>query len=46
MTRKHWAARNYYEELARFVVEDLEESDLKHHLKIMKKNATNLCGHV
>ena len=42
MTQKHWAARNYYEELARFVVEDLEESNLKYHLKTMKKNATNL----
>ena len=42
MTRKHWAARNSYEELARFVAEDLEESDLKYHLETMKKNATNL----
>ena len=42
MTRKHWAARNSYEELARFVSEDLEESDLKYHLETMKKNATNL----
>ena len=30
MTRKHQAARNNYEELARFVAEHLEESDLKY----------------
>ena len=37
MTWKHWAARNNYEELARFVAEDLEESDLKYCLETMKK---------
>ena len=31
MKRKHQAARNNYEELARFVAEDLEESELKYH---------------
>ena len=38
MTRKHQAARNNYEELARFVAEHLEESDLKYRLEMMKKN--------
>ena len=38
MTRKHQAARNNYEELARFVAEHLEESDLKYRLETMKKN--------
>ena len=42
MTRKHKAARNNYEELARFAAEDLEESELKYHLETMKKNAINL----
>ena len=37
MTWKHWAARKNYEELACFVAEDLEESDLKYHLETMKK---------
>ena len=37
-TRKHQAARNNYEELARFVAEHLEESDLKYRLEMMKKN--------
>ena len=42
MARKHQAARNNYEELARFVAEDLEECELKYHLETMKKNATFL----
>ena len=42
MTRKHQAARNNYEELARFVAEHLEESDLKYLLETMKKNDTYL----
>ena len=41
-TRKHQAARNNYEELARFVAEHLEESDLKYRLETMKKNDTYL----
>ena len=42
MTRKHQAATNNYEELAHFVAEHLEESDLKYRLETMKKNATHL----
>ena len=42
MTRKHQAARNNYEELACFVPEHLEESDLKYRLETMKKNDTYL----
>ena len=40
MTQKHWAARNNYEELTRFVAEDPEENDVKYYLKTIKKNAT------
>ena len=42
MARKHQAARNNHEELARFVAEDLQECELKYHLETMKKNATFL----
>ena len=37
-TQKHQAARNNYEELARFVTEQLEES-VKYRLETMKTNA-------
>ena len=33
MTQKHQPARNNYEELARFVAEHLEESDLRYRLE-------------
>ena len=43
MTWKHWAARKNYEELACFVAEDLEESDLKCTLRNNEKEiAPNL----
>ena len=43
MTWKHWAARKNYEELACFVAEDLEESDLKYTLRNNEKEiAPNL----
>ena len=42
MTRKHWIARNNYEELTSFVAEDLEESDLRCNSQTMKRNATYL----
>ena len=40
MIQKHWAPTNIYEELIRFVVKNLEESDLKYHP--MKRNAIYL----
>ena len=30
MIQKHWAPTNIYEELVRFVIKNLEESDLKY----------------
>ena len=40
MIQKHWAPTNIYEELVRFVIKNLEGSDLKYHP--MKRNAIYL----
>ena len=40
MTKKHWAARRNLTDFAKFLGNEIEESDIQYHLDSMAKNAT------
>ena len=40
MTKKHWVARKNLTDFAKFLGNEMEESDIQHHLDSMAKNAT------
>ena len=40
MTKKHWAARRNLTDFAKFLGNEMEESDIQYHLDSMAKNAT------
>ena len=40
MTKKHWAACRNLTDFAKFLGNEMEESDIQYHLDSMAKNAT------